>query len=184
VRELRQGFKGLPGLGEADDRFGSALDDGAGVVILIVGRAGGFTAAGGEVFSEAAIPDSTPEELDLFGSALAFADFSNDGWEDIAVGARGETFASVMDHGVDGALTGDRRLSDPRASHGTRPPTEGARRPGRRRAMPIASRVQTAAAFALLSVASIGSGEATARSSSIRRGGRAPAGGAPRSTQP
>lgn len=104
---------GGPGADEDDLVVGVAGEgltgaDRAGVVILLVGRDGGFTAAGAEVFSQAGLPGATPELFDGLGSALALADFSNDGWADIAVAADGEDVGSVMDHGVAHVVLGGR----------------------------------------------------------------------------
>ena len=60
----------------------------AGIVEILYGGAGGLAAAGAQVWSQdvAGIPgDAGPS--DSFGSALAVADFDDDGFDDLAIGA-------------------------------------------------------------------------------------------------
>ena len=105
---------------EAGDRFGTALAkgdfDADGVTDLAVGASGeGVSGAGNagvvSVFygTEDGLPGSSqslfqgnPEELDLFGAAVASGRFNADGFDDLAVGAPGETVGGA---GFAGAVT-------------------------------------------------------------------------------
>jgi hypothetical protein len=151
---LTQGDGVVPGSAEAFDRFGLELasgrvvsDDGtggpggdehdlvigvpyeavgatagAGAIVLLVGRQGGFTSAGALLVSQADLPVTAPEESDHFGAALAIADFSHDGWRDVAVGTPDEDANQVVDHGAveilfggqDGIVLADTQLVLPR----------------------------------------------------------------------
>ena len=64
---------------------------GAGAVSVLYGSAGGLTTAGGRLFTQVA---GTVERLDLFGFALAAADFDGDGFADLAAGAPWEDVGS------------------------------------------------------------------------------------------
>jgi hypothetical protein len=99
---------------EAGDRFGTALTkgdfDGDGITDLAVGASGegvsGAASAGVvSVFygTEDGLPGSgqnlfqgNPEQLDLFGAAVAAGRFNSDGFDDLAVGAPGETVGGAQ----------------------------------------------------------------------------------------
>jgi hypothetical protein len=113
---------GIAGEAESDDGFGGALaagdfnadgvddlaigapgeNDGGGVVIAVYGRRGfGLTGRDSQSWSQdtADIPDHQ-EDLDLFGQALAIADWNGDGFDDLAVGAYYETVGTTVGAGT------------------------------------------------------------------------------------
>jgi hypothetical protein len=125
---LYQGVVGILGEPELDDYFGSSLAAGdfdgdgyddlalgvpfedlssgstpvpdCGVVEVLYGSPTGLTATGSQLWSQ----DSTgitgvPEDDDHFGSALAAGDFDGDGFDDLAIGARGEDIGAVEEAG-------------------------------------------------------------------------------------
>jgi FG-GAP repeat protein len=107
------------GAAESDDRFGSALTWGdfngdgfhdlavgvpgekvgtvkGGAVNVLYGSLFGLTAAQNQMWYQGAISvgiaiRGTVEASDRFGSALAAGDFNNDGFDDLAIGAPGES---------------------------------------------------------------------------------------------
>jgi glucose/arabinose dehydrogenase len=120
-----QGDKGVRNLAEKNDAFGSALvcgdfdGDGysdlaigapgeslggpksMGLVNVLYGGPGGLSGDGDQVWHQ----DSPgiggkAEKLDNFGAALASGDFNGDGYQDLAVGAPGETIRGVVEAGA------------------------------------------------------------------------------------
>jgi FG-GAP repeat len=118
-----QGSGGVGGTREHNDRFGSAVATGdfngdgivdvavgapgeavasavnTGAVNVLYGSAGGLT--GGPVLTQ---PNA--EAGDLFGAALAAADFDDDGFADLAVGVPGENVGAVGNAGAVTVLSG------------------------------------------------------------------------------
>ena len=104
---------GGPGADEDDLLIGVPYESvgataGAGAIVMLVGRAGGFTSAGALLVTQADLPGTTPEDSDHFGAALAVADFSHDGWRDVAVGSPDEDANQTVDHGAVEILFGGR----------------------------------------------------------------------------
>ena len=96
---------GGPGGDEDDLVIGAYGEDvlgeqSAGVAFLLVGRSGGFTAAGAQILSQAPLAGAAVEAGDNFGEDLAVADFSGDGWDDIAVNAPWDSVGGVQWLGV------------------------------------------------------------------------------------
>jgi hypothetical protein len=75
------GFADLAAAAPSEDV--GAADD-AGAVSEIPGSAGGLTTSGAQIHTERSF--TGPQPSDLFGHALASADFNNDGFADLAVG--------------------------------------------------------------------------------------------------
>jgi hypothetical protein len=101
------GFADLA-VGVASEDVGAIVD--AGAVNMLYGSAGGLTGAGSQLFTQAS-PEvaGIAEAGDHFAHALAAADFDNDGFIDLAIGAPGEDTAingvgavNVLYGGVDG----------------------------------------------------------------------------------
>lgn len=122
---VHEGSPGVPGVGEAYDRFGISLDggdfDGDGVGDLAIGIAGeslaartssgavvvlpgaegaGITGNGAKRLSQAKGVRDRPEPGDDFGHRLAVGDFNGNGRDDLAVGAPGETVDGVVGAGA------------------------------------------------------------------------------------
>jgi len=93
------GFTDLA-VGAATEDVGSVVD--AGAVNVLYGTSHGLTGAGGQVITQNSpgVP-SNAERGDLFGFALTAADFDNDGFADLAIGARREDGAAVDEGAVD-----------------------------------------------------------------------------------
>jgi hypothetical protein len=120
-------FTQVGGAAELEDRFGSALAAGdfnhdgaadlaagapgesfdiageAGAVSVLYGSATGLSRTGGQLFSQVG---GTPEDTDMFGSALAAGDFNHDGAADLAAGAPMEDVGSVAEAGAVSVLYG------------------------------------------------------------------------------
>jgi FG-GAP repeat len=68
--------------------------------VCCTGRRLGLTRTGGQRFTQA------PEQGDLFGYALAAADFNHNGFTDLAASAPGEKVGSIVDTGAVSVLFG------------------------------------------------------------------------------
>jgi FG-GAP repeat len=66
--------------------------DAAGAVSVLYGGSAGLTTVGGQLFTQVG---GAVEAEDVFGFALAAADFDHDGWADLAAGAVGEGVGSA-----------------------------------------------------------------------------------------
>ncbi len=76
-------------IGVASEELGGM--DAAGAVHVMYGSTGGVPTAGAQFFNQdtPGIPD-TSEFADFWGAALAWGDFDNDGFDDLAIGAPGD----------------------------------------------------------------------------------------------
>jgi hypothetical protein len=75
----------------------------AGAVSVLPGSAGGLSTSGGRLFTQVA---SAAEPGDQFGFALAAADFDNDSFADLGVGAPFEAVGGTVDAGAVSVLPG------------------------------------------------------------------------------
>lgn len=107
------GFEDLA-IGAPYEDLGSIAN--AGVVNVLYGLPGGLSASCNQLLREGAggVP-GLAERSDRFGAALATGDFDGDGFDDLAVGAPGETVADVVGAGAVRVVHGSRRGLD--ASH-------------------------------------------------------------------
>ena len=122
---------GIAGAPESGDRFGSSLATGdfngdgfddlaigspgedvggisnAGAVNVIYGAPGGLTDVGDSIWTQdtAGIED-VAEAGDQFGASLASGDFNDDGYDDLAIGARGEDIGADTSTGAVNVLYG------------------------------------------------------------------------------
>ncbi len=136
---LSQSSVGLRGAAEAHDEFGQSLATGdfdgdgyddvavgipgeaigdrasAGAVQILFGSASGITGSGDQVLSQNTSGVSERAEVgDLFGWALASADFNDDGHDDLAVGVPGEGLGSnTPSAGIVQAFSGSADGIDP-----------------------------------------------------------------------
>jgi disulfide bond formation protein DsbB len=79
----------------------------AGAVHILRGSAAGLTATGNQIWTQDSPGvESAAERLDSFGDALAVGDFNNDGFDDLAVGGRGEDAGTVANAGAVSVLRG------------------------------------------------------------------------------
>ncbi len=116
---VHQDTAGVPGAGERDDRFGSAVSTGdingdgyadvvvgasgedigsardAGSVTVLFGSATGLTTSGAKSYTQntTGVP-GTAEENDRFGSAVRLVDLTKDGKAELVIGVGGENEAS------------------------------------------------------------------------------------------
>jgi hypothetical protein len=93
-------------IGVPDETVGTV--DSAGAVNVLYGSVGGgLTGTGSQLFTQDTPGvGSTAEPFDSFGQALASADFNDDGFTDLAVGAPGETVGTVERAGAVNVLFG------------------------------------------------------------------------------
>jgi hypothetical protein len=75
----------------------------AGALSVLYGSSAGLTTAGGQLFTQVG---GSVEAGDVFGAALAAADFDDDGFADLAAGAPGESLGTVPSAGVVSVLFG------------------------------------------------------------------------------
>jgi FG-GAP repeat len=126
-----QGAGGVAGNAEAGDQFGRSLASGdfnnngvadlavgvpseavggitaAGAVNVLYGSGGGLSGAGSQLFWQGTGGAAgTLEANDRFGSALAAADFNNNGFADLAAGVPGEDVGSINAAGAVNILYG------------------------------------------------------------------------------
>jgi len=126
-----QDVAGVASAAENDDAFGDALavgdfdNDGfddlaigapgegvatiedAGAVNVLRGSANGLTATGNQTwYQDSAGIAGSGEERDGFGNALAVGDFNNDGFDDLAIGVRGEDIGASANAGAVSVLFG------------------------------------------------------------------------------
>jgi FG-GAP repeat len=112
--ETGDGFGNALAAGDFDDdgaddlAAGAPLEDAfttvdAGAVSVLPGSAGGLTATGGRLFTQAG---SAPETEDFFGDALAAGDFDDDGFADLAAGAPLEDAFATANAGAVSVLDG------------------------------------------------------------------------------
>ncbi len=123
---LHQGRWGLPGLLESGDLVGAALAVGdfdadgcddlaigapgedvgllgdAGAVMVVYGQPGGFSPSlrHSDVLYQGNVLDGFTEAGDLLGAALASGDFDCDGYDDLAIGAPGESIDAAPTAGA------------------------------------------------------------------------------------
>jgi hypothetical protein len=86
---------------------------GGGAVNVLPGTASGLTGTGSQLFTQDSPGVPGVAESDVFGERLAAADFDNDGFADLAVGAPGEDIGTIVEggavnvvYGTAGGLTG------------------------------------------------------------------------------
>jgi FG-GAP repeat protein len=102
------GFDDLA-VGARDEDLGSAAN--AGAVNLLYGSAAGLTATGNQLWHQnVAGVESAAESDDVFGDALAVGDFDNDGFDDLAVGVRGEDVGAATNAGAVNLLYGSQNV--------------------------------------------------------------------------
>ena len=104
------GFDDLA-VGVSREDVGSVFDGGA--VNVLPGTAGGLTGTSSQLFTQDSPGVPGVAESDVFGERLAAADFDNDGFADLAVGAPGEDIGTIVEggavnvvYGTAGGLTG------------------------------------------------------------------------------
>lgn len=78
---------GVPTESEAAELF-------AGAVVVLYGSGTGLVAAGSQMWDQTTTGEDINELLDGFGTAVAAADFNNDGFDDLAVGSPGESIGA------------------------------------------------------------------------------------------
>jgi hypothetical protein len=122
-----QDSPGIEGTAEAFDIFGGALADGdfnangrpdlaigawgensaSGVVHVLYGSAGGLTATGSQLWSQASPGVAgEPEGADFFGAALAAGDHNGDARAELTIGAPGENVSTGGVHVLLGSAAG------------------------------------------------------------------------------
>jgi hypothetical protein len=94
---------GLADLAAAAPFEGVGATANAGAVSILQGSAGGLTAAGGQLFTQAGNP---PEGFDQFGLALTAGDFNGNGLADLAAGVQFEDVGATANAGAVSILYG------------------------------------------------------------------------------
>ena len=95
------------GDGFDDLALGAPLSETFGAVVVVRGRISGLSAEGAKTWRQGENGiEGNREEDDLFGFALAAADFDNDGFYDLAVGAPGEDDRHGIVHVLYGTSSG------------------------------------------------------------------------------
>ena len=98
------GFADLA-IGVPDEGIGAI--ERAGMIHILYGSEIGLTTNGAEAFNQAGdLMPGEPEPFALFGVALGWGDFDGDGFDDLAVGARGQTIGSAAGAGSVTVLRG------------------------------------------------------------------------------
>jgi len=125
-----QNSRGVPGVAEGGDGFGSALaaanlgwdghadlavgiwgdNNDAGAVILLSGSGSGLTSAGSQLWSQDSEGiDGVAETEDFFGATLTAGDFGKSGYADLAVGLSEESIGDVQLSGAVNMIYGSAR---------------------------------------------------------------------------
>jgi hypothetical protein len=100
----RDGFTDLA-IGVPNEDVGSVRD--AGAVNVLYGRTAGLAGSGSQLFTQnSAGVGGGADQDDLFGWALAAADFDSDGFADVAIDVRFEAVGSVLEAGAVNVLYG------------------------------------------------------------------------------
>ena len=98
------GFDDLA-VGAPGEGIGTAAN--AGAVNVLRGSAGGLTATGNQIWNQDSAGIANAAEAgDGFGNALAVGDFNSDGFDDLAIGVRGEDVGTATNAGAVNVLFG------------------------------------------------------------------------------
>ena len=80
--------------------YDGAVRTDAGAVNILYGTGNGLDATGDQIFTQNDISNAIPEAQDVFGQALAAADFDGNGCTDLAVGVPSESIGTTDDAGA------------------------------------------------------------------------------------
>ena len=89
--------------------------DAGGAINILRGAGGGVTVARDRLYTQADL-GGVVEVQDRFGNAIAYGDFDNDGFDDVAVGVPGEDYKGKQDAGVVHVLYGSKSGARPRSA--------------------------------------------------------------------